>query len=196
VPHRVRIAVDSLNPEVVDQIQGVLEIHFAPSPVVLADDGVVYCYTHRRREPKHLRGEIKALLREYDLDDDVEIRIEKWMGPKRGYVARRSERRRAPMHLRPLTDVRWVVEVVPDGVFKWKHVRAECERRGRPIVEEDERSLEVPAVDEDDARRLAAALEEAGGVRQTSIRRLGWFERWRRREQIFGNYGSGSGAGF
>ena len=58
---------------------------------------------------------------------------------------------------------------------------------------EGQGSLDVPAIDEEDARQLAAELEQLDCLRTTSIRRLGWFERWRRREQVFGNYSADSG---
>jgi hypothetical protein len=125
-----------------------------------------------------------------------EIRTEHWDKRKDAWVVDRSGGREVRRSRRPLTDVRWVVSVEPAGVFNWKNVREELARRGRPIIDERQASLDVPAIDELDALLLCEELEGLNSVKRVARRPLGWFERWRRREQVLGNYSSDSGAYF
>jgi hypothetical protein len=56
------------------------------------------------------------------------------------------------------------------------------------VLEETRHALVVAAEGEPDASALAAALGELAEVGAVTTRKLGRFERWRYREQLFGNY--------
>jgi len=187
-PPRARLIVDSLNPNVVDTIFDILRIDFGEQRVGRDRDGSIYYFVEHIDRTKASESAILAVLARCDLADPIvtPMPVERWDEERRAWVGDRPKRKVR----RPLTDVTWVVTVEPADVFHWAALRKELERRGRPIVGEGERRLDVPAIDEADARQLGEDLSELEEVRRTSIRRLGWFERWRRREQVFGNYGS------
>ncbi len=197
MPPKFRLVVDALNANDIEEIYELLRIDLDPENVELDDNGLVYCYANTPHAVKRVRQDIKASLGRYNVLSEVTtpICVERWNAQQRSYVgATKSDARigvaaRARIR-RPLTDVRWIVTVEPAGVFNWAQVREELSRRGRPILEERGGDLNVPAVDEQDARQLAAELGQVPVVRRTSTRRLGWFERWRRREQVLGNYSS------
>ncbi len=188
--YMARIVVDALGANAVEQIYGVLQIDFGERMVEQDSNGLVYCFANSPAHAQHLRHLVVAALERCELADAVDdVRIEHWDERKDAWVPDHSAGRVLPQRSRrPLTDVRWMVTVQPAGVFKWSNVRKELARRGRPILEERQGSLDVPAIDEEDARQLAQELESLEVIRGVTYRPLGWFERWRRREQVLGNY--------
>ena len=190
MPYRARIVVDALDPNVVDQIDDLLRIDFGDRSVERDSSGLVYCFANSPEHAHHLRRLIIELLERCELADAVDqVRIEHWDKRKKSWVTDHSHGSTpVARSRRPLTDVRWVATVEPAGIFQRKNLRRELGRRGRPILEEHQGSLDVPAIDETDALQLAAELGQLECVRSVTTRRLGWFERWRRREQVFGNY--------
>lgn len=192
--YRARVVVDAIDPNIVEQVYGVLQIDFGDRMIDEDSDGLVYCFANSPAHANHLRHLIIKTLERCELYDGVDqVRIEHWDKRKDAWIpdhsSGRSPKRRSR---RPLTDIRWMVTVEPADVFHWKQLRKELARRGRPILDERQGSLDVPAIDEEDARRLADELEGLEEVGSATYRPLRWFERWRWREQVLGNYATGS----
>jgi hypothetical protein len=201
VAHKTRIVVDAVDANVVDEIYGVVRIELGDDRVEQDANGLIYCFVDPPQRAKRVRHDIMRALAGAELADAVvdPMRVEHWNEETEVWVPNRADAEAAAASVwrvrRRLTDVRWVVTVEPAGVFQWTNVREQVTRRGRPILEERPGDLDVPAIDEDDASQLAADLEQLTCVRSVKTRPLGWLERWRRREQVFGNYASNSGSG-
>jgi hypothetical protein len=195
-PKKARIVVDAVDPNLVDQIYGVLRMEFGHNRVEEDTNGLIFCRPEFAHHAKRMRHDIMKVLEECNLASVIAtpMRIEHWHDGRQAWVGDRADDAAAAeataRSRRRLTDVRWVVTIEPAGVFQWKNLRNELARRGRPILDERQGSIDAPASDEMDATQLAEELEKLECVRATSIRRLGWFERWRRREEVFGNYAS------
>ena len=56
------------------------------------------------------------------------------------------------------------------------------------MIGETERRIDVGASSEGDAHDLAAELSGLSAVGDADASRLGWFRRWRIRQQLLGNY--------
>jgi len=88
----------------------------------------------------------------------------------------------------PADEMHWLVAVRPASPFDWRATRAALAARGRTTLRETGESIEVGARDEDDALDLIAELSEVPAVGGAEAERLGWFRRWRVRQQLIGNY--------
>jgi hypothetical protein len=87
-------------------------------------------------------------------------------------------------------EIAWVVAVSPASPFDWLAVREVLSERGRTTVRETDATIEVGALDESDALNLIAELSEVEAISGATAQHLGWFRRWRVRQQMVGNYTS------
>jgi hypothetical protein len=88
----------------------------------------------------------------------------------------------------PADEIGWVVVVRPASAFEWRPLRSALEHLGRTTIRETEHAIEVGARDEEDVDALRVALANVDCAGQTEARLLTWFQRWRLREQLLGNY--------
>jgi hypothetical protein len=85
-------------------------------------------------------------------------------------------------------EITWKVRVRPQSVWVERELREEIERRGRPVIGEEGRWIEIGASDEADASSLVAELAGLPETGEATAERLGRFARWRVREHLLGNY--------
>jgi hypothetical protein len=85
-------------------------------------------------------------------------------------------------------EIGWLVSVRPASAFDWRAARVALAERGRTTIRESDGGFEVGARDEVDARALIAELNIVPAVGSAEAQQLGWFRRWRMRQQLLGNY--------
>jgi hypothetical protein len=83
---------------------------------------------------------------------------------------------------------RWEVTVRPSSIFVHRAVRGELVALRRPFLDATGEHYVLGALDADDAAAVAAAAQRLSGVRDATVRRLTWLDRWRLRQQFAGNY--------
>jgi hypothetical protein len=183
-----RIVVETSDPDDAPEIKYAFE--FAEDRFDWDQDGdTVHCYLKPGDNAAAVATAIVDYLDLFDLAQYAvtPFAVEEWDDAAMRY------RRPGVEEFDPVSDVTWTVAVEPRSVFDWRAVRGELERRNRPVLNETQAALIVPAEDEADAENLRADLEEFPAVGRVTTRKLGRLERWRARQQLFGNYGSGGG---
>jgi len=149
VAGRYRLVVDALNGDRVEEIYQLLRIDFGDADVELDPNGLVYCYVKTPKAVKRRRDDVMRLLNRHQLADEIvtPISAERFVEHDGSYggMTRADKRDLSAEHRRirrALTDVRWIVTVVPAGVFHWAELKRELERRGRKVLEERQGTLE------------------------------------------------------
>jgi hypothetical protein len=119
--------------------------------------------------------------------------VGRWASDEEGWVfpAWKGEPPAPPEPAVPPDDIGWGVVVRPPSAFEWRMLRDALAARGRVVVAEADRTIEVGARDEADALALLADLRAGSLIADDSrAHAYGRFRRWRIRHAMLGGYGS------
>jgi hypothetical protein len=158
------------------------------------DGATLLCFPENDHNPRRTRKDVLHVVSEAGMTGVLVVpkRALRWDDERHEFLEPYE-----PPQLEPppatADQFRWAVGARPVDVFHERELRERIERLHRLVIGERDRVIECGAVDHDDATQLETTLAGWSIVRETTVRELGWFERWRIRERFLGNYVEGPG---
>lgn len=151
-------------------------------------EDAVYCYVNTPRSLERAKRSIMHELRAAGVSERVVLPLRElhWNSGTHLYID--PELPPAPPPRLAPDEVTWAVLAIPFSVFVFRQVRFELEQRKLTELCEHDKGIEVGARDEADAAAIAAEVAAIPEIAATRGRRLSWFERWRVRQHLIGNY--------
>jgi len=165
------------------------------------DHSRVFAYADDQATAEELRKDLLRSLSNEGLDQTLieEPSLRRWDESRHRYVDP-SQPDRDPDTGQPWdypgidpADARWIVRVRPMSSFSHNELRGQLRVIDRPLIVDDGAVFGLGALDEDEANTLASRIGSFYGAGEIITRRLGWWERWRLRWRLGGNYADGGG---